>query len=345
VVTLDGTASTDADGDALDCHWRQIAGPAVVLDAQAPCRPTFRAPADRAGLVFEMDVDDGSATSAPDTVTVAVLDRLPVADAGPDQRVAPGAVVALQGSGTDADGDALGYAWTQLDGPEVGLNGESAPLATFRAPDRRARLVFALTVDDGTVAGAPAYVVVDVGNTAPEADAGADRFVDGGSLVTLDGTDSLDADGDALHYHWTQIDGTPVDLRGADTATPTFRAPLPRQTLLFRLEIDDGVAFGIVDAVAIHVANHRPVADAGAAQAVRPGARVTLDASASSDLDGDALTYEWVQIGGDAVTLDGADTATPTFTAPDAPQDLTFRVRALDADVAGEWAEVTITVE
>jgi len=39
--------------------------------------------------------------------------------------------------------------------------------------------------------------------------------------------------------------------------------------------------------------NTAPVADAGGPYVVKPGARVVLDASGSSDLEGDELTYAW----------------------------------------------------
>jgi hypothetical protein len=41
-----------------------------------------------------------------------------------------------------------------------------------------------------------------------------------------------------------------------------------------------------------------------------------LNGSASSDPDSDPLTYSWVQVSGPAVTLSGANTAFPQFTAP-----------------------------
>ena len=59
-----------------------------------------------------------------------------------------------------------------------------------------------------------------------------------------------------------------------------------------------------------------PVADAGPDQEVNAGDTVTLDGTGSTDPDSDPLTYSWVQTAGPAVTLTGANTAQPTFTAP-----------------------------
>ena len=65
--------------------------------------------------------------------------------------------------------------------------------------------------------------------------------------------------------------------------------------------------------------NIAPTANAGADAAVAEGVGVivTLDGSASFDLEKETLTYTWTQIAGTPmVTLSGASTVNPTFTAP-----------------------------
>ena len=76
--------------------------------------------------------------------------------------------------------------------------------------------------------------------------------------------------------------------------------------------------------------NPPPVANAGVDQSVVMGHPVTLNGSASSDGgNGGTITYQWSQVGGTAVTLTGATTPTPTFTAPTVSypgEDLVFQL-------------------
>ncbi|HET7506579.1 MAG TPA: S8 family serine peptidase [Kofleriaceae bacterium] len=75
-----------------------------------------------------------------------------------------------------------------------------------------------------------------------------------------------------------------------------------------------------------------PLAAAGPDQVVLPSAAVALDGTASHDFDGTIASYAWTQTAGTPVTLTGADTATPSFTAPAGSGTLTFQLVVTDND-------------
>src|SRR5687768_12555763 len=76
--------------------------------------------------------------------------------------------------------------------------------------------------------------------------------------------------------------------------------------------------------------NGPPVANAGPDRDVNKGATITIDGSTSHDPYGEPLTHGWTQTAGTAVTLTGADTATPSFVVPLVAGELTFRLTVSD---------------
>ena len=78
-------------------------------------------------------------------------------------------------------------------------------------------------------------------NVAPNALAGASQTVVGGALVTLDGGQSNDPDGDNLTFEWEQTSGTPVTLSDTAGAVTQFTAPTASSDamLQFRLTVTD----------------------------------------------------------------------------------------------------------
>jgi hypothetical protein len=97
------------------------------------------------------------------------------------------------------------------------------------------------------------------------------------------------------------------------------------------------------------VTNTAPTANAGPDQFVNEGALVTLSGSSSDPNPGQTLTFTWTQTGGPPVTLTGANTATPTFTAPPVPegacQVLTFKLTVTDPCGGIAMDTVTVSVE
>jgi hypothetical protein len=195
-------------------------------------------------------------------------------------------------------------------------------------------------------------VTIGVGDfNPPTADAGLDQTVHRRDVVTLDGTGSSQDLGHDLGYHWEQTAGVPVTLSDADAAQPTFTAPETPGTLMFELTVTDEMnpnpaTASATDSVQIDVQDYAaPIANAGPNQTnIDIDDTVTLDGSASSQLDLHALTYQWTQVAGPAVTLSDATAVNPSFTAPIGPATLQFELVVDDTFNSSAPATVYIDV-
>ena len=177
---------------------------------------------------------------------------------------------------------------------------------------------FIVEVTDRAGASDLTDVLVQVtGNAPPVANAGGDRTVTAGQQVTLQGS-GTDSDGSIAQYQWQQLDGPAVSLQNADTETVSAKNG-EREQIVHVQETgsqpdpcapEDNVGATATDLLLITVSpildNIPPVANAGADQIVNPGDNVALLGSGADD-DGTIESYQWSQVGGPTVTINGAN--------------------------------------
>ena len=265
-VTLNGSGSSDADGTIASYLWEQLSGSVVTLTNENTATAGFTAPDVAAAgetLTFRLTVTDNDSQTDSATVSVLVNDTPnPVADAGSNQTVKEGSLVTLDGSNSsDTGGTIVSYLWEQIAGvAALNFSGTTTSIATFTAPlvgTAGETLTFRLTVTDNDGLQSTATVTVFVNDeNVPTADAGSDQTVNELSKVTLDGSNSSDADGAIVSYLWEQLSGTMVTLTNADTAIATFTAPLvgtAGETLTFQLTVIDNDSQEATDTVTITV--------------------------------------------------------------------------------------------
>jgi alpha-tubulin suppressor-like RCC1 family protein len=363
LVTLDGSNSTDHDGDIVSYAWVQTDGPEVTLSDPSAIQPTFTSPTglgvSGAALEFELTVTD--ATDLSDTASVIVnvsgSNIPPTANAGPDQIVAENSLTTLDGSAsTDPDDGIASYFWKQTAGPRVVLSDPSAIQPTFTTPEvgvSGESLTFKLTVtDNGGLKGSDT-VIITVGymNIPPVASAGPDQTLAEGTLVTLDASASYDPDagGEITAYAWTQISGPAVTLSDPSAFNPTFTAPdvnVAGGVLTLQVTVTDNGGLQASDTVTINVTwvNIPPTANAGPDQSVPRPSTVYLNGTGSTDPDDGLNTYLWVQTGGTAVTLLNANSAIANFFVPlSNASTLTFQLTVTDLHALSSSDSCTIT--
>ncbi len=315
-VTLDGSESSDPDGQSITYLWTLVSTPpqsaAVLSNATAP-RPTFTA--DQAGTYeLELVVSDGELSSDADDVVITATDsnHAPSANAGPDQSVAVGSVVNLDaGASSDADGDPITYVWSITARPAGSIAGIQDPhsATTLFVADVAGTYTIELLIGDGTDLSTPDEMVVTAvaANGVPVASAGADQSVETGATVTLNGSASTDPEGDPLTFQWSLASkptGSAAAISDAAAVTPQIVADLDGDYVV-QLVVSDGVSTSVPDTVVI-TASATPVPTVpsmtgtwtGSAKILTVNASVRLDVNEASDgrLSGDA-TFDLGNLG------------------------------------------------
>ena len=204
--------------------------------------------------------------------------------------------------------------------------------------------VFEITDSGFVVSGGP--------NNPPTADAGPDQAIHAGQTVLLNGSASFDDNTHtaSLGFAWTLTQkpaGSTAALSGANTISPTFVADRPGDYKVQLVVTDSNSAASAPDEVLISSNNANPTANAGADQTmVLVGNTVSLSGAASTDADGDPLTYAWTLATnpvGSGATLTTPGAVSTSFVA-DLPGTYTATLTVSDGYGGSATDSVTISV-
>ena len=332
-IAFNGTASSDPDNDPLTYTW-------TFGDGSTGTGPTPNHPYASAGnYTVTLVVSDGTLTSAPATTTVAIANRVPVANPGGPYSGYRNQAIAFNGSGSsDADGDPLSYAWGFGDGT---TGSGPTPSHVYAASGS---YVVTLVVNDGFIGSTSVTTTVSVQNRVPVANAGGPYSGYRNTPITFAGS-GTDPDGDGLSYGWSFGDGT---TGTGPNPTHSYATTGSYSAVLVVSDGEASSAPATAMVTVIDLPNQPPAANAGPDQTVKKETTVRLNGTGSSDLDGTITSYRWRQVSGTSVRLKNASSAIAEFRAPEpkskTPITLVFELKVTDNSGATATDQVTVTV-
>jgi hypothetical protein len=177
LISLNGTASTDNDGNIVSYSWVKISGPGGVTITNSTGETAGVIGVVEGVYVFRLTVTDDDGAQSSDEVTVTVYAAIPppppvqnvepVADAGDDQTITyPDTSATISGTNSgDEDGSIANYTWTMVEGPApANIENPSSP-STVINNLQGGEYVFELKVIDDKGAVSRDTVTVSVINT------------------------------------------------------------------------------------------------------------------------------------------------------------------------------------
>lgn len=311
-TSLDGSASTDADGQITSWAWTKTAGPAGGDLSAANAAKTNVSNLVAGTYTFRLIITDNAGAKDTATVKVTVLtaaNKPPVANAGKNIQIQlPVNTATLNGSAsTDTDGQIVSWLWQKTAGPAGGDLATAGAAQTAVNNLAAGTYTYQLTVTDNNNATATATVTVLVlaaaPNQSPVADAGNNISIQlPVNSAALDGSASADADGQIVTWLWEKTAGPAGGNIASAGAAKTNISNLQEGTYTFRLTVTDNngaTSNATVNITVLPVENKAPVAQTQGNRSIQqPMNSFIADGSSSYDPDGTIVKYEWMQVTG-----------------------------------------------
>jgi len=181
----------------------------------------------------------------------------------------------------------------------------------------------------------PGAVVIEQQNHAPVIMLETSVEVDEETLVTIDASNTTDAEGDNLTFSWIQTSGVEVELTETSNTQLFFNSPSVAidETLSFELTVDDGKDNSTVsiDVIVLQVNKAPTVSIESHASSFDEGEIITL-ISQGSDLDDDAVSYQWQQLSGPSITFDDVTSSQVGIILPEVNSDEVIQVQVTVSD-------------
>lgn len=149
-VTLNGSGSRDPENEALTYLWTQVSGPTIAIANADMANAAIQLAATQTDVAysFSLKVTDPEGLFATDSVTVTnkadTPNQAPVVSVAATATVEAGKTVSIVASASDADGDALTYAWTVPAG--VSATGQNSATLVVTGPNVTEATSYGLSV-------------------------------------------------------------------------------------------------------------------------------------------------------------------------------------------------------
>ena len=238
-------------------------------------------------------------------------------------------------------------------------NCPAANSATYTAGLNEGDNCIQLIIEDGGVNDAdfsangvvvdPGVISIEKQNQAPFINTDLSVNIDEESEVTLDASNTTDAEQDDLSFTWSQTGGIAVDMNNTTSSTLTFNAPSVESTseLTFELTVSDGTDSSVATVqVTINQVNKAPsITINNHNTSYKEGSVVTLVAQGDDPDKNDSLTYSWEQLSGPEVSLDNVNVAQVAVTLPEVNSDQSIELQVTVSDgLITTSATTTLTI-